>query len=462
MADIHVRSFVISYVHSFLNTHISHRCTSNSHISNNDGYGNACARALQKAAGEYASDMSLRVIDIPFDSTAEDFEQAVSFVKSTQYRYIFAIVEGAKDFNPLMIEAYNQGIAGTGKHNWFYSDSLSPNAVPGQTYEPNSPLHLATIGVNMLRAMPGLPGSQTYDALLEKWQELNNEEDIEYFVQNKHPKHEPDYVGQPMDDAFFEDLRLVAPFLYDSTIAVGLAACNISSTSTDFFDGRTHYNQIVNTQFEGATGSIILDKGTGTRTPSSALFELVNYVQAPGKAENGELNIVPSNSYLFQNGQWNELTPMIFNDGTSDIQPGLPEITLDRNYIGTGLRVAGLVMCGIVLALCIGLGAFTVYHRNTRTIKASQPIFLLLLIGGIFLMGASIIPLSFDDEIASDKGCSIACMSIPWLLCTGFSMSFAALSSKLRRINKLFNSASIRRSKLYMCMSAYEIVQSSI
>jgi len=77
-------------------------------------------------------------------------------------------------------------------------------------------------------------------------------------------------------------------------------------------------------------------------------------------------------------------------------------------------------------------------------------------------MGASIIPLSFDDEIASDKGCSIACMSIPWLLCTGFSMSFAALSSKLRRINKLFNSASIRRSKLYMCMSAYEIVQSSI
>ena len=76
---------------------------------------------MQKAAGEYASDMSLRVIDIPFDSTAEDFEQAVSFVKSTQYRYIFAIVEGAKDFNPLMIEAYNQGIAGTGKHNWFYS-----------------------------------------------------------------------------------------------------------------------------------------------------------------------------------------------------------------------------------------------------------------------------------------------------------------------------------------------------
>lgn len=172
---------------------------------------------MQKAAGEYASDMSLRVIDIPFDSTAEDFEQAVSFVKSTQYRYIFAIVEGAKDFNPLMIEAYNQGIAGTGKHNWFYSDSLSPNAVPGQTYEPNSPLHLATIGVSMLRAMPGLPGSKTYDSLLEKWQKLNNEEDIEYFVANKHPKHEPDYVGQPMDDAFFQDLKLVAPFLYLGT-----------------------------------------------------------------------------------------------------------------------------------------------------------------------------------------------------------------------------------------------------
>ena len=170
---------------------------------------------------------------------------------------------------------------------------------------------------------------------------------------------------------------------------------------------------LTETQFEGATGSIVLDPTTGTRSPESAFFELINYVEAPSEGDSNEVAMRPSNSYLFQNG-WQELTPMIFNDGTSTIQPGLPEITIDYNYIGTGLRAAGLVMCSIVLAMCVGFGGFTVYYRNSRTIKASQPIFLLLLISGIFLMALSIIPLSFDDEIASEQGCSIACMSVPW------------------------------------------------
>ena len=336
-------------------------------VHNNDGYGNAYARALQKAAGEYAPEMSLRVTDIPFDTTAEDYEQAVSFLKGTQYRYIFAIVEGERDFEPLMVEGYKQGIAGTGKHNWFYSDSLSPNVVPGQMYEKDSPLHLATRGVSRLAAVPGLPGTKAYDSFFTEWQKLNNDEDIEYFKSQKHPKYnDPAYETQTMDDEFFGSLGLVAPFLYDSTIALGLAACNISSAATsptDFFDGRSHYNQVIQTQFEGATGSIVLDPKTGTRSPESAFFELINYVEAPSASN--EVAMRPSKSHLFQNGQWEELTPMIFNDGTDTFQPGLPEIEVNYNYIGAGLRAAGLVMCAIVLAMCIGFGGFTVYSfRN--------------------------------------------------------------------------------------------------
>ena len=173
--------------------------------------------------------MSLRVTDIPFASTsAEDYVQAVSFLKGTKYRYIFAVIEGANDFDPLMVEAYKQGIAGTGKHNWFFSDSLSPNKVPGQTYQKNSPLHLATRGVSMLTAtaVPGLPGTKTYDSFFAEWQKLNNDDDIEYFKAQKHPKYDdPAYETQVMDDDiinddFFGSLGLVAPFLYDSTIAI--------------------------------------------------------------------------------------------------------------------------------------------------------------------------------------------------------------------------------------------------
>jgi hypothetical protein len=297
--------------------------------------------------------------------------------------------------------------------------------------------------------VPGLPGTTTYDALLKEWQKLNNVEDLEYFSTYKHPKYdgEPDYVAQVMDDDFFSGIGLTAPFLYDSTIAIGLAACNISSATEVGFDGRTHYNQIVNTKFEGVTGDIVLDPKTGTRSPESGLFDVTNYVETPAEGEN-TVGMRPVNSYLFSGGQWKELTPHLWNDGTSDIRPGLPDVSVDYNYIGTGLRAAGLVMCCIVLAMCVGFVSFTIYNRKSRTIKASQPIFLLLLIGGIFLMGLSIIPLSFDDEIASDEGCSIACMSVPWLLCTGFSVAFAALLCKLKRINKLFSHAAMRRIKV--------------
>ena len=56
--------------------------------------------------------------------------------------------------------------------------------------------------------------------------------------------------------------------------------------------------------------------------------------------------------------------------------------------------------------------------------------------------------LSIDDEIASTSGCSIACQSVPWLICIGFSIAFASILSKTLRINKIFHNPSIRRIKI--------------
>ena len=58
---------------------------------------------------------------------------------------------------------------------------------------------------------------------------------------------------------------------------------------------------------------------------------------------------------------------------------------------------------------------------------------------------SAIIPLSFDDKIASQRGCDVACMVTPWLFVLGFAVTFAALFSKTWRINKLFHHHSMRR-----------------
>ena len=65
------------------------------------------------------------------------------------------------------------------------------------------------------------------------------------------------------------------------------------------------------------------------------------------------------------------------------------------------------------------------------------------------MMGSSIIPLVVDRGIASEQGCDAACISFPWLLAVGFSITFASLFTKTHRINQIFkNAASFRRVKI--------------
>lgn len=114
----------------------------------------------------------------------------------------------------------------------------------------------------------------------------------------------------------------------------------------------------------------------------------------------------------------------------------LPAADLDYNYIGN-LKIVGDVMASIVILLSIGFSTWTLFHRNRKVIKASQPGFLGMISFGVLLMGSAIIPLSFDDS-EGGHGCSMACMAVPWLLCLGFCVSFSALFSKTWRINRIF------------------------
>ena len=115
---------------------------------------------------------------------------------------------------------------------------------------------------------------------------------------------------------------------------------------------------------------------------------------------------------------------------------------LERNLL-QGLKYIGYVALGIVLMTSLVCIIWTFKYRNNMVVKASQPIFLLLLVYGIIILSSTIIPLSYDaiesnDEI-DDVWAVAVCMSQPWLAFTGFTVIFAALFSKAWRVNKLFN-----------------------
>lgn len=116
----------------------------------------------------------------------------------------------------------------------------------------------------------------------------------------------------------------------------------------------------------------------------------------------------------------------------------------ELNQLGR-IRIIGWVFASIVMATALVFATWCLYRREHRVVKVLQPIFLVTVCFGVFVMGSALIPLSIDHEMVLWKGVSMACMADAWLLCMGFSIAVGALISKLWRINKVFASAAAFR-----------------
>jgi hypothetical protein len=116
----------------------------------------------------------------------------------------------------------------------------------------------------------------------------------------------------------------------------------------------------------------------------------------------------------------------------------------NMNYLGS-FRFVGFVLGGVVMLASIIFAFIVAQRRKTHLVSKMQPAFLHALCFGVCMIGSSLIPFSFDDEIASQQGCSRACNAVAWLLSLGFTITMATLFSKLWRINRLFGEQQFRR-----------------
>jgi hypothetical protein len=85
------------------------------------------------------------------------------------------------------------------------------------------------------------------------------------------------------------------------------------------------------------------------------------------------------------------------------------------NYLGY-LVILGYFMFGLIVICSIAFSTWTFINKDTRVVRASQPMFLGMICCGTLIMAASIIPLTVDDQRYSERGADIACMSVPWLI----------------------------------------------
>jgi hypothetical protein len=328
-------------------------------INVNDAYGNAYVEGLRIAAEAHAPDMVIH--QIPLDDGQSSIEATIASVKKVQYRFVFCIFFTAETHDAMLTEAFNQGVAGDGLHNWLFADSFT-GELDGRVFAQDSPLVRAYRGAGLLEASGGVTGIPSYDNFVSKFPELKNPTDLEY-IGSMFPAHDhPDY---PEETPFINDENFLvppivsnfAPFMYEAAISLGLAAC-AASEENESFTGREHFDNMLQLQATGVAGTINFDGTTGTRDPSGVLYKVVNFIEKDAvDPETGETGVefVPMVTDLFQDSEWVEQKEFIFNDGTTNLPADLPPVIDEEPnlalMIGVPLGLAFLIMAAIYLYL---------------------------------------------------------------------------------------------------------------
>lgn len=125
----------------------------------------------------------------------------------------------------------------------------------------------------------------------------------------------------------------------------------------------------------------------------------------------------------------------------------LPKYDLQENELPVWAVVIGLTLFVTVSVTSMLFSLWTLLNRTIRVVQMAQPEFLLMIAFGCMVLASTLIPLSMEH--VNEVGSSAICMASPWLLCLGFSISFAALFAKTRRINNVIEaSRSFRRASI--------------
>lgn len=271
-----------------------------------------------------------------------------------------------------------------------------------------------------------------YNAALDSFKQ--DEELQQYYLSRK-------VAPQDLSSKNFDFVSLLkasdfALLNYDAAMAIGIAACE---AGRDFFSAADLFKTVARVDFNGASGHVKFNNMTGTRLVSQVHFTVQNLLSHPDPDNDEVIHLESIESAVVDLSLLNKapveiVAPFVYADNTTKQPLALPPLEVDLHLIPNWALGIGLGFCGIVMAMSIAWGIWTVFNRKQRTVRASQPFFLVMLSIGTFLMASSIIPTSFQEPMRIEA-LNAGCMLFPWLVCIGFVTAFSALFTKNGRIN---------------------------
>ena len=333
----------------------------------------------------------------------------------------------------------------------------------------------ATPGVGLIQFAGGvspepyLPGEERLPPLNENpvtgfekfrtaWREALNDEHMVAYFRSKLPTSLEEFYSDSFDrnEPFSVEPSIHSPFIYDAVMGLGVAICralahmddadpDADSTPTSSIrsiTGEQIYQEFRNLDIEGASGRVKITNTTGTRDYLTHAFVLYN-VRPHETSDieesdgNARYDIYPSSVY--ENGEWVKIpgNEFIYADGTTTPPDALPPVKEDMNYIGPSGRAIGYILMGIVMILSIVSVVWLFLFREERVVRSSQPLFLLMVSVGSFVMATTIFTLSVEEGVLSDSGLDSACQANIWLYLIGGIIAFSALLAKTRGIHQV-------------------------
>jgi Receptor family ligand binding region/7 transmembrane sweet-taste receptor of 3 GCPR len=425
-----------------------------------DTYGSSLQKAFQDAASKANITTTQVAMSYNIQQNLEEVSDAIGQANASQFRHVYAICF-EQQLPALLNEADRQGLVGD-DYFWVFPGISPDNLLSGQ------------VGPSVARALNGAGIVNGVGGILDtnelmKYADHNDESSLATLAYNRFYKswkmaHEDDAFVQFVLNAFPASVRNVkgynsssvlsdmgswSLFLYDAVTALVLAMCNASDTS-GFFTGVEVFDRFKKTEFNGTSGLVKFDDITGTRDYQTVRWAVWNCRFNGTESNASQLSFVPS--FHYQESKWAQTAPFVYASGSTVPPDSLPPVQVQNNYIGPVGRAVGYTFMCITLLSSILSVVWLFYYRDNYVVISSQPLFLLMISVGTFVMASTIIPLGFEELVIDDEAAlSRSCMSVPWLYIAGASLPLSAVLAKIRGVHKV---RPLCRSKRQVCLYA--------
>lgn len=411
--------------------------------TNSDGIG------YQQSIAELCPLYGVRSYDYPYQSEIPgSLKLTLGRLKMSPFRYCFGILSPTTWQNDI-VEIYNASMLGStdpgDDYAWFFAQDLAalfdPNVFSDYGFSFASPLvSKALNGISVLALATPATSDETFKQSLD---ELKANIDFWTFFWSTFA-NEPVNVTAALanvSSSYLFGTSAYSLMTYDAVMALGTAACHTNNAQ---FSAPELMKSLSSINFTGASGFVSFDQATGSRKKEEVVFQISNIFTSTPSNVTGVF-VKPSPIVDIQLGQsLGQVTktyqPMRFPSGSITPPAQLAPSPLDMTLTPLSLQSICWALAGLAAVMSIVFAALVIRNRASPKIRASQPIFLVLLCVGTLFVSFSTFMVTAQEPWPS-RFLDVSCMLDPWLLSIGVTTAFSALFTKTWRINQVYSSA---------------------